>query len=151
MKHCHSSNGNICVIRGRLIQIWPATKDAERQFAMNKERNDLFRSSHLAHSHQQGWFNSVNNKASGCMFPCKKNAVLELFLPRPQHQIVTAHRPCWEGELPSGKISFRYYLRSSHMSVVHPSGMRIWTCLALCSLSHYYSFKSRLLWMQTGS
>lgn len=122
--------------------------------------------SHLVHSHQQGWFSSVKiTRPQAACFPAEKKEslcwncfysdlnirVLLLCGDHAERQgiFIFWHLQPW-GNLPSRKLSKRYYLRSSHMSGVYPSGMRIWTPWALCSLGHY-SFKCGLLWMQTGS
>lgn len=153
--------------RNAILQAWCWTRVCHEQ---GKKWLISGFKSHLARSHQQGWFNSVNNKASGFRLhvsPWKKKGKKGCFWSRSYLELNirlllhTDHAERWgiflfwhlqwRGKLPSGKWSYRYYLRSSHTSAVHPSGMRIWTSLALCSLSRYYSFKSRLLWMQTGS
>lgn len=95
---------------GSAVGIWCSVemlfyrRDAEREFAMNKERNDLFRAlkviSHAHTSKVDLTLSITRPQASGCMFPREKKRkerlFLEPFLPRAQHQIVTAHRPCWE-------------------------------------------------------
>lgn len=99
---------------------WAVRTDALLKFwcwtgVCHKEWHDMFDLARL---------DLVDNKASGCMFPCKNTKRKSHFFPQPQNQIVVITRSWKLGDggilssctcqckLPSGEWSCRYYLRS---------------------------------------
>lgn len=116
---------------GSAVGIWCSVemlfyrRDAEREFAMNKERNDLFRAlkviSHTHTSKVDLTLSITRPQASGCMFPRKKKkgkkgcfwsrSYLELNIRLLLHTdhaerwgIFLFWHLQWQGKLPSGKM-----------------------------------------------